>query len=159
MYCYCGAVLIQVLLWNECLNIALPIHVPYYWERALLVWGRIWRGNLDGHSLQMVGFMGGWKSWMWLGFSWPCFLCSAVGVAGMRMAPVCGVVVWLMSVRDVASVGRGATMPVWCVKVQVAMGASISQRAVQAAVVAAAPVLWEQWLDCDLLKCLPCLGP
>ena len=38
---------------------------------------------------------------MWPAFSWLCFLCSVVGVAGMRPAPVCGIVAQVMSVEEV----------------------------------------------------------
>ena len=77
--------------------------------------------------------MGGWGSWALFGFSGLRFLCSVVGVAEVRLAPVCRVA-WLMS-AEVVSAGWGVTMPVG-VTTWVVMAASISQRAVWAVAVA-----------------------
>ena len=52
----------------------------------------------------------GWGSWVLLEFSGLSSLCCAVGVAGMRLAPVCGVA-WVATVWEVASMGWSAIMP------------------------------------------------
>ena len=88
------------------------------------------------------GIYGVWRSWVWLGFPYQlCFLCSVVGVAGMRPTLVLGIVVWVASVGEVASAGWGVTMLVGCVMVLMVMGLSIGQRVAQVAVV----VGWGAW--------------
>ena len=118
------------------------------------------------------GMYGGQRSWVGLGFPhWLCFLCSVVRVAGVRLAPLHGIVVWVMSVGEVVSAGWCVTMPVGCVMGQVAMGAFIGWRVAWATVVAgwgaqcvpletaAAPVMvgMAAWLS--LVEMSPISGP
>ena len=77
--------------------------------------------------------MGGWGSWALLEFPELRSLCVVVGVAGARWTLV-HAVAWVVPIGEMVSVGWGATMPVGITSWGV-MGASISWRAVQTAVV------------------------
>ena len=46
---------------------------------------------LDGDSFSLVCFMVGQGSWALFAFPGSVSLCCEVGVAGVRLAPVCGV--------------------------------------------------------------------
>ena len=88
-------------------------------------------------SLQPLGCIGGWRSWVWLGLSHQLHSpSSVVRVTGARLALVCGIVVWVMPVGKVASLGWSVVMYVGYVMAWFVMGASLRWRVAQAAAVA-----------------------
>ena len=141
--------LVQILWCNECLKIALP-------HSSLSLLGE---GCLKDQSCclnlrkNLKGNPGWWQFWNGgvygrckvLDMAWP-FLAvfpvqCVVGVAGIRAAPIHGIVAYVMSAGEVVSVWMGAAMPVGCLMAQVVMEVSISQRAVPAGTVAG----WGAW--------------
>ena len=91
--------LIQVLWCNRCLEIALPIHLHHYWERALVVKGAesLFEEESEGESWMMTVLE--WLSYgelKVLGVAWPFLAVSCAlwqKFVGARLTLVHGIVV------------------------------------------------------------------